>query len=52
MAIMFRFTDSNVVKAIWALSAILAVGLGLLLPSPALFGLSNHHLIHVGAPQE
>jgi len=49
---MFRFTDRNVVKAIWTLSAILAVGLGLLLPSPGTFGLGKHHLIHVGAPQE
>ena len=52
MAIMFRLTDKNLVKAIWTLSAILAVGLGLLLPSPAVFGLNKHHLIHVGAPQE
>jgi len=52
MAIMFKFTDKNLVKALWAFSAVLAVALGLLLPSPAMFGLSNHHLIHVGAPQE
>jgi hypothetical protein len=49
---MIKFTDRNVVKAIWAFSAIIAVGLGLLLPSPAMFGLGKHHLIHVGAPQE
>jgi hypothetical protein len=49
---MFKFTDSNLVKALWAVSAVLAVALGLLLPSPAVFGLSNHHLIQVGAPRE
>ena len=49
---MFKFSDRNLVKALWAVSAVLAVALGLLLPSPAMFGLSKHHLIHVGAPQE
>jgi hypothetical protein len=39
VAIMFKFSDGNLVKALWAFS-------------PALFGLNHHHLIHVGAPQE
>jgi hypothetical protein len=49
---MIKFSDSNMVKALWAFSAIAAVGLGLLLPSPAMFGLNHHHLIHVGSPRE
>jgi hypothetical protein len=37
------------IKAIWAFSAVLAVGVGLLLPAPALLGGRHHHLIDVGA---
>ena len=48
---MLKFSDRNLVKVIWAFSAVLAVALGLLLPSPAVFGLHNDRLIHVGSPR-
>jgi len=39
------------IKAIWAFSAVVAVGVGLLLPAPALLGdgLHHHPMIHLGA---
>jgi hypothetical protein len=39
------------IKAIWTLSAVAAIGLGLLLPAPALFGSNSHKLIHAGSMQ-
>jgi len=40
------------IKTIWALSAITAVGIGLLLPTPVLLGGGRHQpMIHVGAPR-
>jgi len=39
------------IKAIWAFSAVVAVGIGLLLPAPALLGGGIHHhpMMHLGA---
>ena len=39
------------VKAIWTLSAIIAVGVGLLLPAPALFGGKTHNIDHMVVAQ-
>ncbi len=40
-----------VIKAIWTLSAIIAVGVGLLLPAPALFGGKTHNINHMVVAQ-
>jgi len=42
----------DMIKAIWTLSAVVAIGLGLLLPAPALFGANSHKLIHAGSFQD
>ena len=40
-----------VIKAIWTLSAIVAIGVGLLLPIPALFGAKSHNIDHMVVAQ-
>ena len=39
------------IKAVWTLSAIVAVGVGLLLPAPALFGAKTHTISHMELAQ-
>ena len=46
-----RLEDNMLVKAIWTLSAIVAVGVGLLLPAPALFGGKTHTINHMVVAQ-
>ena len=40
-----------VIKAIWTLSAIIAIGVGLLLPIPALLGAKSHNIDHMVVAQ-
>jgi len=41
------------IKAIWAFSAVVAVGVGLLLPTPAILGIGgHHHAIYVGSARQ